>query len=118
MPEREPLVNESVRYEPDNARVGAILESGVGLVVGVVAFAGAALIAYTAFMHAEDRAHRPLSAIEAQEQRTLPHDLAELPVPVLQTDEPVDLERFRRSEDARLGNYGWVDPKSQRVHIP
>lgn len=40
------------------------------------------------------------------------------PGPRLQTKEPSDLAGFRRSEDAILNSYGWVDREKGIVRIP
>lgn len=40
------------------------------------------------------------------------------PEPRLQENEAADLAALRREEASRLNDYGWIDRKEQRVHIP
>jgi hypothetical protein len=40
------------------------------------------------------------------------------PAPRLQANEFRDLAALRRSEDARLGTYGWIDRDHGTVRIP
>jgi hypothetical protein len=40
------------------------------------------------------------------------------PKPSLQPDPIADLNKFRAGEEEELNSYGWVDPSSQKIHIP
>jgi hypothetical protein len=107
-----------VRYEKSDAKVGAILACGVGLALAVLFVQLAALALFDAFKARTLREDTPLPALAAKERTQLPRDLGRIPGPLLQQDEPMNLERFRREEDRRLNGFGWVDKNAGVVHIP
>ncbi|HEX4120889.1 MAG TPA: hypothetical protein VH619_09755 [Verrucomicrobiae bacterium] len=47
-----------------------------------------------------------------------PTTLANPTFPVLQVSAPLDLQDFRRSEEARLSSYGWINRTAGIVRIP
>jgi AcrR family transcriptional regulator len=98
-------------HEKTDAATRPILRLVAGLAVFVAAAMVVMAILFSYFTDREavlDTSVSPLAQEAVQ-------PLAE---PALQPNPAVDLERLRRTEDALLTSYGWVDQREGLVRIP
>jgi hypothetical protein len=112
------MKQQNVRYERSDAQVGTVCACGAGLALAVLVVCLVAAGLFDAFKASAQRQDTPLPTLAAQERLQLPRDVRKIPAPVLQENEPIDLERLRETEERRLISYGWVDAKAGIVHIP
>jgi hypothetical protein len=112
--------NASVRYQAEDARISPVILTGIALILLAIVVHAATAWMYIVFASQEDARQAPMPPLVAEKRLKFPRDLKaqRLPGPILQTNEALDLAKFRRAEEARLHSYGWVDAKSGRVHIP
>jgi hypothetical protein len=47
-----------------------------------------------------------------------PGDIAKFPQPRLETNETIEIDKFRLQEEQTLNSYGWVDQEAGVVRIP
>lgn len=101
--------NSSRRHETADVEVRTILM----FAAGVAALFLAGLLASAGVFH-YFVTHQSLGpqASPFENLRTLPPELR------LQVQAPVDLKRYRASQEQILGSYGWVDPSAGVVRIP
>jgi hypothetical protein len=96
------------RYEVRDVTVWRIVLLGVGLVVVLVlALGGSDVLVSLLASHDRGGSHPSASAVSPPP-----------PKPVLQPDPHRDLVELRRSEDARLHSYQWIDRRTGVVRIP
>jgi hypothetical protein len=103
--------NPAVEHEHSDVNVRSILSFGVGLfVVG----AGCAVIIYILFgvLDRQTDAADPVMSPVARPAGQSP------PGPVLVTNEPGVLAKFRAEEAKTLEGYGWVDQAGGFAHVP
>ena len=101
----------NVGHETTDVNLELVDRVGIGLAVALVLSMLAAWGVFRFLQNREvagDPPPRPVTAIEA------PGALS----PILQTNEPEDLGRFRAAEDRALHSYGWVDRDAGVVQIP
>lgn len=118
MHEQHAAQNESVRYQHDDVNVWPIVAFGGAMIGFAVVALGVTLLLYRSFAASEDARQTSLPDIVVKERLQLPADIRRLPPPVLQTNEPLDMDSLRKTEEARLHSYGWVDAKKGVVHMP
>ncbi|HEV7238293.1 MAG TPA: hypothetical protein VGQ36_03560 [Thermoanaerobaculia bacterium] len=123
--EDDDLFNPDTHHEHSDVPVRPLFWFIVIFVVFAAVSHVALLLLYKAFVKGErsrmdapqTQVTRPANADVPQNQPLLQPFPRTDAVPYRQT--PVtDLEDMRRAEDARLGNYGWVDKQHGAVHIP
>src|SRR6187549_773558 len=112
MSEPSPGLHHETHHEERDINLGAVLWSGVGLlVVAVVVY----VVVWLLFGILAGRAARSATQqypLAAKESTRLP------PEPRLQTAPREDLQNLRAREDELLNSYQWVDRTGGTVRIP
>jgi len=99
-----------LRHEPNLVRLPVL----VGLVLGLVVLVGGSfLLMDRVFVYL---AAQPAPAQAPTQLRAAIDPVP--PVPRLQVKPRQDLQSLRTAEEARLGQYGWINREAGRVHIP
>ena len=80
------------------------------LVVATLLCEGLVLVMFGAFQRQAGRDAAALPAVPAIEKTQQG--------PTLLTDEPGNLQKFRKSEDEQLQTYGWIDKDAGIVRVP
>jgi hypothetical protein len=96
-------------YEDSDVNVGRLFTFAAGVVALVVLGVLGSAAVFHFFVQ-----HQPLGppASPFEDVRAVP------PAPRLQTDAPVDLQRFRNDQEHLLQTYGWVNSQAGVVRIP
>ncbi len=102
-------VQRSAGHETRDINVRAVAWFAIGLVIAAVI-----LHVSTAGLFVFFKREHPSSV--APSRITGENPLA--PEPRLQTDDRVDMEKFRAAEGQKLNSYGWVDKDAGILHIP
>ncbi len=107
----EELHNEDVAHEHSDINITTILMFGAGMFATV---AICAVIVFGLFIVLE----RQAAARDPQISPVVSPAGRRPPAPVLQTNEPAGLAKFRAEQKKTLESYGWVDQTGGVVHIP
>jgi len=103
--------NPDVRFEDKDVRASAILKFAVYLFLATIAVLFLMQRLYVAFARFEASQQPPPPIMQTAPSR-------QPPLPRLQVLPTRDLGELRRSEDAALSSYGWIDPPTGIVRIP
>jgi hypothetical protein len=103
--------NETVAHEHSDVNIRSILSFGVGLVGTVVVCAVIVKIVF-GILEGQAQGRDPAMSPVARPAGQSP------PEPVLVTNEPAALAKFRGQETKTLESYGWVDRVGGVVHVP
>lgn len=103
--------NPDVRFEDKDVRASAILKFAVYLFLATIAVLFLMQRLYLAFARYEASQQPPPPIMQTAPNR-------QPPLPRLQELPTKDLEELRRSENAALSSYAWVDPPAGIVRIP
>jgi hypothetical protein len=103
--------NSAVGFESTDVRASAILKFAVFLLLMTIAVLFLMFKMYQGFARYEAGLQPPRPIMQTQADR-------QPPLPRLQEHPTKDIAELRRSEDAILGSYGWVDPQAKVVRIP
>jgi hypothetical protein len=95
-----------------DVNVRAISKFGIGLTLGVIFSSLLMWFLFDRLAAREERRSPRPERMEAFNPQKEP------PEPRLQPNPPLDLKKFRESEEAILNGYGWVDPDKGIVRIP
>ena len=114
--------NEEVEFEQEDLGARPILIFLAALVIGCVLVA-LLLRGLYSYLDAYQNRHEPVQNPLAQQTRTDPRlvepgDIAKFPQPRLETNETIDINKFRLQEEQTLNSYGWVDQEAGVVRIP
>jgi hypothetical protein len=110
--------NADVSYEGTDASLVPVVAMGIAIVLlGLMTFA-LCLWMFDLFKQSSARQDPGLAPLAAKERPILPKDLGKIPAPRLEVNESLDMEQFRKAEEAQLNSYGWIDGKGDTVHIP
>ena len=114
--------NEEVEFEQEDLGARPILIFLVALVIGCVLVA-LVLRGLYSYLDAYQNRHEPLQNPLVQQTRADPRlvepgDVAKFPQPRLETNETIDINKFRLQEEQTLNSYGWVDQDAGVVRIP
>ncbi len=94
--------------EPRDADIGLVVKIGVGILIGLVACMG---IAVLHFQFEQSRIPKPESTVFSQEGK-LP------PEPRLQVFPSRELQEFKAQQNTGVESYGWVDKEQGVAHVP
>jgi hypothetical protein len=106
----EHLQHRSPGHETQDAKIGPIVLTGVGL---AVTLAVVGLIVYGVFQYlgthpASSARPNPMSAFDSQ----IP------PAPQIEEHPAIEIEQLHAQEEHTLSTYGWTDKKAGVVRIP
>jgi len=115
--------HEEVSYEHRDLSLTGIFGSLIGLaLVGIlIYFVVVGVYRYMDAYTAEHQPSRhPLAAtpVQSDTRAVTPAEIRQFSQPRLETNERMEINGFRLSEEQRLNSYGWVDQKGGAVHIP
>lgn len=114
--------HEEVAYEHKDLNVTAIFASLIGLaLVGILIYF--VVVGVYNYMEAYTAEHQPPAnpmapAAPADTRVVTPADIKNFSQPRLETNERLEINGFRLSEEQQLHSYGWVDQKAGTVRIP
>jgi hypothetical protein len=94
--------------EPRDADIGLVVKIGVGILLGLVACMG---IAVLHFQFEQSRIPKPESTVFSQEGK-LP------PAPRLQVFPARELQEFKAQQSVEVDSYGWVDKEQGVARVP
>lgn len=98
-------------HAPTEIRLRGILSFAIALIV-VIVFVQAGLSFLMGGFSRDERSH-----ITSRSAR-MRDETGQFPAPRLQGNPGTDMARFRREEQARLDEYGWVDRRGGVARIP
>jgi hypothetical protein len=102
----------AIGHEPSEVDARVISKFGVGLILGVIAAAFLMWFLFDQFARsAAEHTAKPELMEAANPQK-------EPPEPRLEAQPPMDLAKFRASEEELVNSYGWIDPAKGKVRIP
>lgn len=114
--------NEEVEFEQKDLGARPILIFLVSLTVFCVLVA-LLVRGFYSYLDAYGNRHEPVQNPLVQENRADPRlvepaDIAKFPQPRLETNETIEINKFRLQEEQTLNSYGWVDQEAGVVRIP
>ncbi len=114
--------NEEVEFEQEDLGARPILIFLVSLTVFcvLVALLVRGLYSYLdAYENRHQSVQNPLvQGTKADPRLVEPGDIAKFPQPRLETNETIEINKFRLQEEQTLNSYGWVDQEAGVVRIP
>jgi hypothetical protein len=114
--------NEEVEFEREDLGAKPILIFLLGLTIACVLVALVLKGMYIYLDSYENRhqsVQNPLVQQTTADTRTVePGDITKFPQPRLETNETIDIAKFRLQEEQTLNSYGWVDQEAGVVRIP
>ncbi|MEP6918815.1 MAG: hypothetical protein ABJC89_24460 [Acidobacteriota bacterium] len=103
--------NDGVEHEHSDVNIRAILSFAVGLFVTVAVCAVIIKVMFVVMLRQADQRDPVLSPLARPAGQSPPD-------PVLVTDEPAALAKFRAQEAKTLESYGWVDQAGGVARVP
>jgi hypothetical protein len=106
----EHFVHNTVGHETQDADIGPIIYTGIGLAIVAVAI-GIFVYGIFRYLGASSVATIQSNPMSVEDQQ-IP------PTPRLEEHPSIEIQQLHAEEDRMLSTYGWVDQKTGVVHIP